>query len=257
MSGARSVELRPSTGASPALRQVAGQPCSGRPPRAARSTRRASPADGDVGGEVEHQLVELRRRRSGVPVTSAPSTWPSKPRRAPVERAAHQRALGRSRRRSVTRDRSAACRWRCRWRSARRSSRGIEQREVGQRGRRSRCRCRAVASWPSEVKAICGLARRRFSVRMPLASRTARPASVVSPASSGSRRGVAEARGRWRVPSSARSKPPLERAYAAVGAQVDAAAEVAAGERRRRSRGRRRAPRCGRCRSRSVEACRR
>ena len=83
--------------------------------------------------------------------------------------------------------------------------------------------------WPSEAKASCGLASRRFSVRMPASSRTARPESVVSPASSASRRGVAE-REVGGAAVEGEVEAAAERADAAVGAQVDRAAERAVGE---------------------------
>ena len=82
---------------------------------------------------------------------------------------------------------------------------------------------------------------------MPASSRTARPESVVSPASSGSRRASPRARS-VAPPSKVRSKPPLSGRDAAVRRAGRPRRRAAGRRARRRSRGRRRAWRCARYR---------
>ena len=88
---------------------------------------------------------------------------------------------------------------------------------------------RVLAMLPLEAKVTCGLAMRRFSVRMPASSRTARPEIVVSPASSAVEARIAEGEvGGAAVEGQVEAA--AERGDAAVGAEVDAAGERPVGE---------------------------
>ena len=191
----RSASL-PSTGARAVLGDARRSAGSARRRPRGPETAPALARDRDVAAEPHHQSVE-GAVAARVPVTSAAVDLAGEAD-ARAGQVARRSARPRGRRRRASPRSAGPRRWRWPEAVSRPPSARVDEREVGERRLEADVGARASRSGRWRRSSSCGFSSRRFSVRKPVSSRTARPESVVSPASSAVEPRRRRGRGRWR-----------------------------------------------------------